>query len=673
MQRTWLAFGLLLVALAGGGWWLLGETNASGTAAERDAGPESEALPSGEALLAEGVRFTATGTGEGARSAVDAKPGAELEADPTPAPFRVRVVDEGPGQRLSTPQVEFLDGTGTVVRLDVDDEIPWPSAERAPEAETPSKGWHLGEPRWDRDASTWILPVLPDHTFSLFVRDSVSGEFAMGLEGELTRVGYDQIDSRTVSIRVDRPEPLVFHGFHFGRGLVSVFLDGPNYLPSLNTRIPIGPGQNEFVDRVHALGVGTTRLVVEVVEAMSGQPVPDVGVTVLRDETDAIDHVEFGWDVRPTDRVLAEGDWRVWPGTQKTSAQGRVELPVEAPGRYRIALHGEAHADSLGEAFHVPLADSHTERIELPSPATLFGEITVDPAAAEELQLMQLQTLGLSGESFDYALDLSEGQDLFGLEGPPEDLNRSYTFEGLAPGTYRYLLTGSSDPTQSRLFELRLRTGEVTLRAGEAQRLDLHVDGAPDPGAISVGVAVRGTWRPDFGGRARPEAVMLLALEGGAGSDIRSPLTRAIAGAVGVDEQGRFELEGIQPGHYLLMGQGALETTEAEPSSTKEQLMASLELEVADADLDVTLQSGPRVVRFLRAASDSETASKVFPALGAPEGPAWLDSLLRSGSMGVAPGGEFALYGLPDRPLLMIFQGDERPLEDSREVVVELD
>jgi hypothetical protein len=673
VQRTWLALGLLLVALAGGGWWLLGEPSVPGTAAERDAAPESDALPEREALLAEGARSGAAGPGEGARSAVAAEPAVDLEVGATPSPFRVRVVDEGPGQRLSSPKVEFLDATGAVVSLGVGAEAPWSSAERAPEATTASKGWHVGEPRWDRDASAWILPALPDHTFSLFVRDSVSGEFATGLEGELTRFGYDQGDSRTVPIRVDRPEPLVFHGFHFGRGLVSVFLDGPNYLPSLNSRIPIGPGPNEFTDRVHALGVGTTRLVVEVVEAESGQPVPDVGVTVLRDETDAIDHVEFGWDVRPTDRVLAAGAWRVLPGTQETNAQGRVELPVEAPGRYRIALHGEAHADSLGDAFHVPLAESQTERVELPAPATLFGEITLDPAAVEDLKLMQLQALGLSGESFDYTLDLNEGQDPFGPEGPPADLNRSYSFEGLAPGTYRYLLTGYPDPAQARLFEMRLRTGEVTLRAGEAQRLDLHVDGAPDPGAITVGVVVRGTWTPDFGGRARPEAVMLLALEGGADSDIRSPLTRAIAGAVGVDEQGRFELEAIQPGHYLLMGQGALETSEPEPSSSREQLMASLELEVGDADLDVTLESGPRVVRFLRAASESGPASKVFPALGAPEGPAWLDSLLRSGSMGVAPGGEFALYGLPDRPLLMVFQGDERPLEDTREVVVELD
>ncbi|MHC4375626.1 MAG: hypothetical protein ACYS26_03405 [Planctomycetota bacterium] len=664
---------MLLVALAGGGWWLLGEPSVPGTAAERDAALESEASSGGEALSTGGARPGAMDPSEGARSAVAAEPKADLEVGATPSPFRVRVVDEGPGQRLSAPRVEFLDGTGAVVSLGVGDEAPWPSAERAPDATTPSKGWHVGEPRWDRDALAWILPALPDHTFSLFVRDSVSGEFATGLEGELTRFGYDQGDSRTVPIRVDRPEPLVFHGFHFGRGLVNVFLDGPNHLPSLNSRIPIGPGPNEFTDRVHALGVGTTRLVVEVVGAASGQPVPDVGVTVLRDETDAIDHVEFGWDVRPTDRVLAAGDWRVWPGTQETNAQGRVELPVEAPGRYRIALHGEAHADSLGDAFHVPLADSLTQRVELPAAATLFGEITVDAAAAEDLKLMQLQALGLSGAAFDYSLDLSDGQDLFELQAPSTNLNRSYSFEGLAPGTYRYLLTGYPDPARANLFELRLRTGEVTLRAGEAHRLDLHVDGAPDPGAASAGVVVRGTWTPDFDGRARPEAVMLLALEGGPGSDIRSPLTRAIAGAVGVDEQGRFEMEAIQPGRYLLMGQGSLETSGAEPSSNREQLMASLELEVADADLDVSLHSGPRVVRFLRAAGGSDPASKVHPALGAPEGPAWLDSLLRSGSMGVAPGGEFALYGLPDRPLLMVFQGDERPLEDIREVVIELD
>ena len=670
MQRTWLALGLTLVALAGGGWWLLAEPDSLGAAAQRDSAAESDASPAGEALLAGGVRSGAASPDEGTRSAVDAGRPVDSVAESPSFPFRVQVVDEGPGRRLSAPRVEFIDASGSVASLGVGDEAPWASAERAPEATLATQGWLLGEPRWVADESTWVLPLLPLHTFTLYVRDSVTDELVTGLEGELHSYDYRRSDSREFSIRIDRPEPLVFHGFHYaGRGMVSIYLDGPDYVPSHNSEVPIGLGENEFTDHVHSREFGTTPLTVEVVEAGTGNPIPDVHVTVLRDERDEINHVEMGLSVQPTDRSLQINDYTVWMGLQTTNDQGRVELPVEAPVRYRVALQSERFADLLSDSFQVPLGDPQLKRFALPASASLFGQITVDPAYAAELDLIQLRGLGLRGASFDYFLKFAEGLNAYEVEGPPESFDRSYSFEGLAPGTYRYLLMGWPDPKGAPLFDIRLKTGEVTLLPGEAQRLDIHADG--QTGAASTGVAVRGTWTPDFGGRGRGKAVMLLSLDGE--SELKSPITRAIAGATGVDEHGRFEMRSIQPGRYLLMGQGELESLNDDAPSSSDQLMASAVIEVGLADLDVTLLSGPRRVRFVHTASDPQPGGKLYVGLGAPDGPAWLDTLLRNGEMGVRRGGEFALHGLPDVPLVSVIEGVETPLDADLEVTVELD
>jgi hypothetical protein len=670
MQRSWLALGLLLVALAGGGWWLLGEPSSAGAAAERDAAAESDALLAGESLLKGGARSGAVGPGEDARSAVDAKPEPDLEAGAKPSPFRVRVVDGGPGRRLSAPRVEFIDASGSVASLGVGDEAPWASAERAPEATLVTQGWRLGEPRWVASESTWVLPLLPLHTFTLFVRDSVTEELVAGLEGELHSYDYRRSDSRDFRIRVDRPEPLVFHGFHYaGRGMVRFYLDGPDYLPTHNSEIPIGLGENEFTDHIHSREFGTTPLTVEVVEAGTGDPIPDVRVTVLRDERDEINHVEMGLSVQPTDRSLQINDYTVWMGLQTTNDQGRVELPVEAPVRYRVALQSERFADLLSDSFQVPLGHPQLKRFVLPASASLFGQITVDPAYAAELDLIQLRGLVLRGASFDYFLKFDEGLNPYEVEGPPESFDRSYSFEGLAPGTYRYLLMGWPDPQGAPLFDIRLKTGEVVLVPGEAQRLDIYADG--QTGATSTGVAVRGSWASDFGGRGRGKAVMLLSLDGE--SVLKSPITRAIAGATGVDEHGRFELRSIQPGRYLLMGQGELEVMEAAEPANSAQLMASAVIDVGLADLEVTLHSGPRTVRFVHTAGDPQPGGKLHVGLGAPDGPAWLNTLLRNLEMGVRRGGEFALHGLPDVRLVSVIEGVETPLDAGREVTVELD
>lgn len=608
------------------------------------------------------------------RTAVGLPGDSQAASQPTSeAPeWSVRIVDEGPGVALSDPDVEFLGALGEIVTLGIGEEAPWASAEQAPEATTASKGWHLGEPRWDQADSVWIVPAQPDHTFSLFVRDSVTNEFVTGLEGEFWSFDYGGENTRNIPIRVDRPGPLVFHGFHFGRGMVGFFLNGPNYLLSVNSRIPIGPGANEFTDRVHSLEFGATRLTVQVVEADSGVSIPDVRVTVLRDERDEINHVDLDWDVRPTDNALKGIDWRVEAGTQDTDADGRIELPVEAPGRYRVAIHGEAQADLLSDSFYVPLGSPHLQRFELPRPATLFGQITVDPATADNLDLLALQSIGLRGEAFDYSLNLYEGESPLVQAGTPANFDRSYSLEGLAPGTYRYLLTGKPDSTKGQLFELRLDTGEVTLQAGETQRLDIHVDGQPGGGGIPAGVTVRGTWTPDFGGRARPEAVMLLALEAGEAGNLRSPITRAVAGATGVDEQGRFELDGIPSGRYLLLGQGELEAVGSAQLESTDRLMATMELEVGDQDLDVSLHSGPRAVRFVHLGSEPSSGGRLSVRLGAPEGPPWLDTLLRNGEFTVRTDGEFTLHGLPSVPLLCVVDGVETPLESGQEVTVEL-
>jgi hypothetical protein len=584
----------------------------------------------------------------------------------------VEVRDLGPGLALTRPEVSFALPSGKALRVSLGERAPWPSESLVPAPEDEPRGWSLGEVRWEPAERSWIVPLAPAQSLRLTTLDAATGEPVVGPTWSFDWFDHAHTEPRKLDVELRGREPLVLHGFGFERGLLHGWLSGPGYLVSHFDHLAIEPGENELTHRAHSLELASAELRIRVTRGPEGSPVSDAEVEVVRAADERTSHLHWDRGLRPAEQPApGDLDWRYAHG-QRPDANGSLVARVPAPERYRIAVGSAAEAEFLGEPFQVRPGESQLHEIELPAPAVLRGRIVVPAEESERLVLGRLSLLDFEGEHFDYARELT-GQGSF---VPSSALDRSldydYRMEGLAPGRYTLRLIGRTDFMRGPSLGLNLMVTVVELAPGEDRVLDLVVGGQDIAASELASFVVSGEWRRPGPPELQPSWVQLNELLPGPGGLRMSPERQHSIGAR-LDEAGRFEIGKVEPGRYLLVGLGPRAMESSRDPGRIVTLLGFAEFEVVDKDVEVTVASGPRVLRLVSKLDGEGAVEPTRLRLLAPEGPEWLSALWATANYEVPKGGTWTFHGLPDVPMHLMQAGRILELARDFDLTVEVD
>ncbi len=295
-----------------------------------------------------------------------------------------------------------------------------------------------------------------------------------------------------------------------------------------------------------------------VIDGATGRPVSDAQVTAYRQRGDDDDGGRGRGMFRANiDREdfdflgLAAGRSQ---RTAMSDSTGAFEVTAIEPGQYRFT------------ARHPDLAKSSTTDVEVVADrATAPVEIVLDAGGGVEGTVTGVGMRPLP-DALMVAFSIQAGT----MRSSTSDDVGYYRIDGLPPGQYIVFKSRMDERADNIGLELmsNMRLKTVTVRQGKMSRLDVHDVGED-------GVRVYGVVREN--GVPVPRALVTLL-----GSDRDGLLGMGVrANAAGMD--GRFELEGIKPGDYVMQvsrfqGQPVQTTFEMEVPDDVRDLRFDIEL-----------------------------------------------------------------------------------------------
>jgi uncharacterized GH25 family protein len=224
----------------------------------------------------------------------------------------------------------------------------------------------------------------------------------------------------------------------------------------------------------------------------------EVTGTVLGGEGDVVANASV--------RLVPTG--RMWGGPETMSeADGTFNLPGVQDGSYRLWVEAESYAASTGK-----------QQVTVAGEAVYGLEVRLDPGA-----VIVGRVTGLEPELFGDVNVRAEGESFGGFEGAGVDYEGNFRLENLQPGSYNVVASLARSGRQAR--------GQVTLESGVGEaRVDLEFG----TGLTLSGQALQAE---------RPIAGATIYVEG---TDIDHN------GWNETDTDGRFVIEGLEPGTYRL-------------------------------------------------------------------------------------------------------------------------
>jgi hypothetical protein len=238
----------------------------------------------------------------------------------------------------------------------------------------------------------------------------------------------------------------------------------------------------------------------------------------------------------------------------QSASNGTFDVSGLIPGSYAVFVSAagsqvsrQFQADTLGAMLSIEVGANDIQNLAMIAspPFKLSGRFTIE-GHSRSSEDPQMASLGFVTFTRDPAV---LGAPLIGpyINGPPKD-DGSFTLDGVHPGSFRVAFRGL--PPDSYIKSIRMGNADV-LDAG------LHIDGPPQNSLEIVigaqGGRVSGTVVGDRQD-PRPNRTVVLV------PDVRLRYRSDLYKTATTDSSGRFRLQGITPGDYVLFAWDNVET-----------------------------------------------------------------------------------------------------------------
>lgn len=232
-----------------------------------------------------------------------------------------------------------------------------------------------------------------------------------------------------------------------------------------------------------------------------------------------------------------------------TTTEGRVEIHGVLPGRYRVSAHcrGFVHEDSYGE---IEVGDDSIDGLVW---ETKTGSVIRGRVLAEADRLPSLRVDARAKASGREQMFWASSRDL-GEDG-------SFELTGLLPATYEISLRGDGLPRQNEPLEVEVGEGE------EVDGIELEVPAM---------ATIRGRVEDAQGNPVR-------------NADVRANGPVRDSGFSRVDDDGRFEIDGLKGGEYRVEPSLSWSSSLRKPGTTDDDPQGEVVTVEAGESAEVTL------------------------------------------------------------------------------------